>query len=111
MPHLEQYGMVRVRHLLRAPEHYDGWRINQRAPVVGDIGTLLDIMSASGQQQPPVRVSAPSSTSRASRSCGSPMTFGNPKKLSWRTSSLYAKRSPDSRSVGPLVGRVLCTKF
>src|SRR4029450_588089 len=35
---LRQYEIVRVRRLLRSPEHYDGWRINQRSPAVGDVG-------------------------------------------------------------------------
>ena len=44
----EQYSLVRVRQLLRLPEHYDGWGFNQRPPQVGDIGTLLDILQALG---------------------------------------------------------------
>jgi hypothetical protein len=45
---LEQYGLVRIRHLLRPAPEYDGWRVNQRPPQVGDVGTLLDILHASG---------------------------------------------------------------
>lgn len=40
--------MVRVRRLLSATETYDGWRVNQRLPRVGDVGTLLDVLTASG---------------------------------------------------------------
>ena len=45
---LEQYGLVRIRQLLRPVAEYDGWRVNQRPPQVGDVGTLLDILNASG---------------------------------------------------------------
>lgn len=48
MASLEQYGLVRIRRLLRPPAEYDGWRVNQRPPQVGDVGTLLDILYASG---------------------------------------------------------------
>ena len=44
----EQYSLVRVRQLLRSPSDYDGWGFNQRPPQVGDTGTLLDILQASG---------------------------------------------------------------
>ncbi len=45
---LNQYGMVRVRQLLHAPEYYDGWRLNQRTPLVGDKGCIVDILHAPG---------------------------------------------------------------
>ena len=45
---LEQYSLVRVRQLLHPPEYYDGWRINQRPPQVGDVGYLIDILQAPG---------------------------------------------------------------
>ena len=45
---LQQYAVVRVRCLLRPPEQYDGWRFNQRAPRVGDAGTIVDILQAPG---------------------------------------------------------------
>ena len=48
MPGLEQYGLVRIRRLLQPPTEYDGWRLNQRPPQVGDVGTLLDILHAPG---------------------------------------------------------------
>jgi hypothetical protein len=44
----EQYSLVRVGQLLCSPDDYDGWRINQRPPQVGDIGTLLDILQVPG---------------------------------------------------------------
>lgn len=34
--------------LLRRPEEYYGWRSNQRPPQVGDIGTIVEILHASG---------------------------------------------------------------
>ena len=30
------------------PESYDGWRINQRPPRVGDVGTIVEILQAPG---------------------------------------------------------------
>jgi len=48
MPRFKQYGLVRVRQVLKTPDSYDGWRLNKRAPAVGDIGTLLDVISAAG---------------------------------------------------------------
>ncbi len=48
MTTLKQYSMVRVRQLLHPPEHYDGWRLNQRPPRVGDMGTIVDILQAQG---------------------------------------------------------------
>ncbi len=43
---LSPFVCVRVRRLLRDPQSYDGWRVNQRAPQVGDLGTVLDVLSA-----------------------------------------------------------------
>ena len=48
MDSLRQYGLVRIRQLLQPPTEYDGWRVNQRPPAVGDVGTLLDILTAPG---------------------------------------------------------------
>ena len=45
---LRQYKLVRIRQLLHSPEEYDGWRINQRPPRVGDIGTIVDIIHVPG---------------------------------------------------------------
>lgn len=46
MSKLRQYERVRVVRLLHPPDHYDGWRVNQRPPVIGDTGTLIDILHA-----------------------------------------------------------------
>ncbi len=48
MGELRLYERVRVVRLLRPPEHYDGWRINQRPPAVGDVGYLIDVLQAPG---------------------------------------------------------------
>ena len=48
MANLEPYGLVRIRQLLLPIAEYDGWRVNQRPPQVGDVGTLLDILHAPG---------------------------------------------------------------
>jgi hypothetical protein len=48
METLVEYQLVRVVKLLRDPEGYDGWKINQRPPAVGDVGTLLDVLRAPG---------------------------------------------------------------
>ena len=44
----EPYSLVRIRQLLGSPSDYDGWRISQRPPRVGDTGTLLDVLQAPG---------------------------------------------------------------
>lgn len=43
-----QYELVRVRKLVQSVDEYDGWRLNQRAPQVNDVGTLLDVLTAHG---------------------------------------------------------------
>src|SRR5262249_15093549 len=48
MERLKQYGLVRVRQLLQPAVEYDGWRVNQRPPQLGDVGSLLDILNAPG---------------------------------------------------------------
>jgi hypothetical protein len=48
MGELRLYEQVRVVRLLHPPEHYDGWRVNQRPPAVGDIGYLIDILQTPG---------------------------------------------------------------
>jgi hypothetical protein len=45
---LPQYALVRVRQLLRSPEEYDGWDVNQRPPRIGDVGTIVDVLTALG---------------------------------------------------------------
>jgi hypothetical protein len=48
MQRLQQYGLVRVTQLMQPSEHYNGWGVNQRAPAVGDVGTVVDILQAPG---------------------------------------------------------------
>jgi hypothetical protein len=48
MTTLEQYQLVRIRQLFQPSSDYDGWRLNQRPPRIGDIGTLIDILHADG---------------------------------------------------------------
>lgn len=45
---LQQYGMVRVRKLLKPPNEYDGWRLNRRPPSLGDVGCIVEILQAPG---------------------------------------------------------------
>ena len=45
---LQQYDIVRVSQLLKEPADYNGWGVNQRAPRVGEVGTIVDILQASG---------------------------------------------------------------
>src|ERR1035441_7233992 len=70
MPELKQYSVVCVRQLLHQPEHYNGWRVNQRAPQVGDKGTIVDILRAPGI---PVNYVV---------ECSSPTPFRNPPTIS-----------------------------
>jgi hypothetical protein len=48
MQPIRQYKQVRVTRLLHPRDHYDGWGLNQRAPAVGDVGTVVDILKAPG---------------------------------------------------------------
>ena len=48
MAELRQYEQVHIRHLTRAPEAYDGWGVNRRAPRVGEYGTLVDVLRTPG---------------------------------------------------------------
>ena len=43
---LNQYTLIRVTKILRSADKYDGWRINQRSPQIGDIGTIVEILHA-----------------------------------------------------------------
>jgi hypothetical protein len=45
---LVEYQLVRVAKLRRASEDYDGWKLNQRSPALGDVGTLVDILRVQG---------------------------------------------------------------
>ena len=44
MAPLNEYSIVRVKALLHEASYYDGWKVNQRSPEVGDIGTVVDII-------------------------------------------------------------------
>jgi hypothetical protein len=39
------YSVVRVRALLQTEDDYDGWQTNLRPPQIGDIGTIVDVVS------------------------------------------------------------------
>jgi hypothetical protein len=41
-----EYSLVRVKKLLHIVEYYDGWKINQRSPQIGDVGTIVEILLA-----------------------------------------------------------------
>jgi hypothetical protein len=45
---LAHYDVVRIRQLLHGLEHYDGWKSNKRPPMVGDKGTIVEILQAQG---------------------------------------------------------------
>ena len=42
----QEYSIVRVIKLRRTDDEYDGWKVNQRPPQIGDIGTVLNILHA-----------------------------------------------------------------
>ncbi|HYP77224.1 MAG TPA: hypothetical protein VER12_14745 [Polyangiaceae bacterium] len=46
--HLVECQLVRIAKLLREPGGYDSWKLNQRPPALGDVGTLVDILHAPG---------------------------------------------------------------
>jgi hypothetical protein len=49
MPAFVELSTVRVRQLLRADDDaYDDWRVNERRPRVGDVGTVVDVLHADG---------------------------------------------------------------
>lgn len=48
MIQLRQFELVRVRKFLQSPESYNGWRINQRVPQIGDVGTIVEILQGDG---------------------------------------------------------------
>ena len=37
-----------MKKLLHDASHYDGWRVNQRPPEIGDVVTIVDILHAPG---------------------------------------------------------------
>ena len=48
MPLLQQYQLARVVQLRYPLDTYDGWRVNQRPPAIGDMGTIVEILHAPG---------------------------------------------------------------
>lgn len=50
MTEMRVYREVRIRRLLRQADAYDGWGFNQRAPRVGEVGTLIDFLKAPGAE-------------------------------------------------------------
>ena len=47
-PDLFPYNLVRVVQLIQPAENYDGWKMNRRNPAIGDIGTIVEVLKASG---------------------------------------------------------------
>ncbi len=45
---LKPYAIVRIRQLTQPAEDYDSWRLNVRAPCVGETGTLVEVLTANG---------------------------------------------------------------
>lgn len=43
----KEYHQVRVNKLLKNTDDYDDWGRNQRSPMIGDAGVLLDILHKS----------------------------------------------------------------
>lgn len=43
-----QYAVVSVLEVARVTETYNGWKVNQRSPQVGDVGTIVEILQADG---------------------------------------------------------------
>jgi hypothetical protein len=46
---LPEYSVVEVVKLDHPAEHYDGWKLNKRAPAIGDRGVIVEILRAGGQ--------------------------------------------------------------
>ena len=45
---LTEFTEVRVIRTLRPPEAYDAWGLNQRPPIVGEVGTVVDVLRSPG---------------------------------------------------------------
>lgn len=45
---LEIYASVKIIDIVRAEDAYDGWKVNLRAPCIGDVGCIVDILKAEG---------------------------------------------------------------
>jgi hypothetical protein len=43
-PTFAEYSIVKVKKLLHSADYYDGWKINQRPPQIGDVGTIVDVL-------------------------------------------------------------------
>ncbi len=43
---LKPYALVRILKLVEQDSAYDSWKVNQRSPAIGDVGTLLDVLKA-----------------------------------------------------------------
>jgi hypothetical protein len=56
---LAQYSKVRIVRLNRSPDEYDGWEMNLRAPKVGDIGCIVDIVRSASETSYVVESSRP----------------------------------------------------
>jgi len=39
-----QYSIVRVKTFLQPPDTYDDWGVNRRDPIVGDTGTVVEVL-------------------------------------------------------------------
>jgi hypothetical protein len=48
---LPTYSVVRVRQLRRPSGDYDGWKVNRRPPQVGDIGAVVEVLTAPAMQE------------------------------------------------------------
>lgn len=64
---LTQYEQVRIVRLLRPLEEYDGWRVNRRAPHIGDVGTIIDTLQGTNfrLESTPTRLPNPCGHRRA----------------------------------------------
>ena len=48
MSPVKMYDLVRIVCLRARAENDDGWKMNRRAPRPGDVGTLIDVLTAPG---------------------------------------------------------------
>jgi hypothetical protein len=42
---LRYYARVRVVDLKQSPGNYDCWQLNRRPPQIGDVGTIVDVLT------------------------------------------------------------------
>lgn len=45
---LVPFNLVRIRQLLQPLDDYDGWKVNQRPPAIGDVGAIVEVLHAAG---------------------------------------------------------------